>query len=88
MSLDADAVRRGCVGADVSTYRRLCRAEVERFHAAAKDGDALTVGCTQEAPLFSELAGERNKQISFVNVRETAGWSKDAGTAGPKRPPR
>jgi ferredoxin len=84
MSLDADAVRRGCVGADVSTYRRLCRAEVERFHAAAKDGDALTVGCTQEAPLFSELAGERNKQISFVNVRETAGWSTEGEKAGPK----
>ena len=44
----------------------------------------LTVGCTQEAPLFSEVAGERAGAISFVNVRETAGWSTDAAKAGPK----
>jgi ferredoxin len=84
MSLDADAVRRGRVGAEVSTCHHLCRTEVERFHAATKSGDALTVGCTQEAPLFSELVGERSEQISFVNVRETAGWSTEGAKAGPK----
>ena len=41
------------------------------------------VGCTQEAPLFAEAAGE-GASIAFANVRETAGWSADAKRAGPK----
>ena len=84
MPLDADALQRGCRGAQVKTANQLCRAEIERFRAAAATGDELVVGCTQEAPLFSEVAGERTGAISFVNVRETAGWSTDAAKAGPK----
>jgi ferredoxin len=82
MPLDADAVRRGCRGANVSTARQLCRAELERFRTAAASGEPLTVGCTQEAPLFSESA--EGADVKYVNIRETAGWSKDAKAAGPK----
>ncbi len=84
MPLDADALQRGCRGAQVKTANQLCRAEIERFRAAVATGEELVVGCTQEAPLFSEVAGERGRAISFVNVRETAGWSADAASAGPK----
>src|SRR3954463_10688051 len=84
MPLDADALVRGCRGAELKTANQLCRAELERFRAAAKTGDDIVVGCTQEAPLFSEVAGERTGALSFVNVRETAGWSADAAKAGPK----
>ena len=84
MPLDADAIRRGCKGADVIAGRMLCRAELDRFRAAAKGGEALTVACTQEAPLFAETAGDDGAALSFVNIRETAGWSKDAAKAGPK----
>ena len=84
MPLDEDALQRGCRGAQVMTANQLCRAEVERFRAAAATGDDLIVGCTQEKPLFSEVAAERAGAISFVNVRETAGWSADAAKAGPK----
>jgi ferredoxin len=83
MPLDADAVRRGCKGAQVSTARQLCRAELDQFRAAAASGDPVLVGCTQEAPLFAEAAGEA-RALGFVNVRETAGWSSDAKAAGPK----
>ena len=40
----------------------------------------MTVACTQEAPLFSELHSELKAagKIKFVNIRETAGWSADA----------
>ena len=34
MPLDADAIRRGCRGAQVTTAHQLCRAEIERFRAA------------------------------------------------------
>ena len=82
MPLDAAAVRRGCRGATVLTARQLCRAELERFRATAATGGPITVGCTQEAPLFSETA--EDTAVRYVNIRETAGWSKDAAAAGPK----
>jgi Fe-S-cluster-containing hydrogenase component 2 len=84
MSLDAPAVRKACASAEISTYRHLCRTEAEQFSAALKDGAAITVGCTQEAPRFSELAGERDAPLNYVNVRETAGWSTEGAQAGPK----
>jgi len=84
MSLDANAVRKACISADISTFRHLCRAETEQFRAALQDGAAITVGCTQEAPRFSELAGERDAPLDYVNVRETAGWSSEGAQAGPK----
>ena len=84
MPLDAAAIGRGCRGAQVQTANQLCRAEIERFRAVVAEGGALTVGCTQEAPLFSEVAEDAAAAISFANVRETAGWSADAANAGPK----
>src|SRR5216684_509639 len=63
--LDAEAVRRGCRGSQVTTARQLCRTELERFRAAAAGGGPLIVACTQEAPLFSEAA-EAAPEISVV----------------------
>jgi hypothetical protein len=85
MPLDAESVRRGCRGTRVTTARQLCRAELARFRATASAAERLIVGCTQEAPLFSEIAGAiEGAAISYVNFRETAGWSADAAKAGPK----
>ena len=86
MPLDADAVRRGCGGAKVTTANHLCRTQIERFQSAIEDGDPIIVGCTQEAPLFSEIAAELENAapVSFVNVREAAGWSDQGAKAGPK----
>jgi ferredoxin len=86
MPLDAEAVRRSCRGALVTTAHRLCRLELERFQTMAKDPASLTVGCTQEAPVFSAAAAAagRTAPVNFVNIRETAGWSYDAAAAGPK----
>jgi ferredoxin len=84
MPLDAGALKRACRGSEVTTARQLCRAELERFRAAAASGAPLTVGCTQETPLFAEVAWESGGDIRYANIRESAGWSKDAATAGPK----
>src|SRR4051812_16037520 len=83
MLLDVDAVQRGCRGAHVSTAQQLCRAELERFGTVVSEGAAVTVACVQEAPLFSEVA-TKGADITFVNIRETAGWSSDAEAVGPK----
>ncbi|HTB03616.1 MAG TPA: 4Fe-4S dicluster domain-containing protein, partial [Bradyrhizobium sp.] len=85
MPLDGGAVRRGCRG-EPTTATHLCRAELDRFRAIAAKDTPLTVGCTQQAALFSEAAAEagRAAPIDFVNIRETAGWSSEAARAGPK----
>src|SRR4030088_782198 len=82
MPLDGSAIQRACRGAEVLTAHQLCRAELEKFRAAAASGEPLLVGCTQEAPLFSEVAGDAT--VTYANIRETAGWSKGADAAGPK----
>jgi Fe-S-cluster-containing hydrogenase component 2 len=86
MPLDGAAVRRVCRGSEVIEGRQFCRAELERFRKAASGGASVTVACTQEAPVFSEAAGETDGagELTFVNIREAAGWSKDAQAAGPK----
>jgi ferredoxin len=84
ISLDADALSRGCRGAEFVRGRQLCRAELDRFRALLSSAAPITLGCTQEAPLFRELAAESAETVTFVNLRETAGWSDEATRAGPK----
>jgi ferredoxin len=83
--LDADALRRGC-RSEPTSATQLCRAELDRFRAIAAEDTPLTVGCTQEAALFSDVAAEtgRASPVHFANIRESAGWSSDAARAGPK----
>ncbi len=59
----------------------LCRNQLGVFEAALKSGDRPLVACTQEAPLFEEIAAEADVDgADYVNIRERAGWSAaDAG---------
>jgi ferredoxin len=84
MPLDAQAIGRGCAGA-ITQANQLCGLELDRFKQALADGAPVTVACTQEAPLFREVAESfPQAQLTFVNIRETGGWSTDAAAAGPK----
>ena len=85
MPLDAGAIARGCRGAKVLTGRQLCRAELERFRTAANGDTPLTVGCTQEAPLFSETRREprRPRSSTSTSARPRAGRAMRR-SAGPK----
>ena len=78
-----------------SVHTLLCRREARDFQRAAKatgaSGDQLLVACTQESRLFLELneategaARISERPIRFVNIRETAGWSRDKAAATPK----
>ncbi|MEX0758630.1 MAG: 4Fe-4S ferredoxin, partial [Tistlia sp.] len=90
MPLDGDKLAKACraVGAtgslDINT--QLCRAQLGNFQQAALGEGPLLVACTQEAPLFGELAAEDNPaaELEFFNIRETAGWSEAAKAATPK----
>ncbi len=86
MVLDAKALASALkLNAPVTIHSELCRREVEAYHDALKQGDCL-VACTQEAPLFAELAEQAHAkhELKFVNIRETAGWSKESRQATPK----
>lgn len=62
----------------------LCRRDAGVFLDAIKGADDVVVACTQERALFSELAQHSVAPLRFVNIRETAGWSKQANVALPK----
>jgi ferredoxin len=84
MPLDAQAIGRGCAGR-ITQANQLCGLELDRFKEALADGAPITVACTQEAPLFREVAENfPQTQLTFANIRETGGWSNDAAAAGPK----
>jgi ferredoxin len=84
MPLDEAALRRGCRGAELVKGQAFCRAELERVRQLAATRAALTIACTQEAPLFREVGGESACDLAFFNLRESAGWSEEAARAGPK----
>ncbi len=71
--------------APLKVHSHLCRTEVASFEASLEGSDNLLVACTQEAPLFSEIAEDAAfaGSLSTVNIRETAGWASD-GDANPK----
>lgn len=83
MRLDARALR--ACGGELRTSDNLCRLRLASFRAALAEGRPITVGCTQEAPLFQEVAEEAGftAPLDFANIRENAGWSS-AAAPGPK----
>jgi ferredoxin len=85
MPLGTEAIRWGCHSQPI-TATQLCRAEVDRFRSIAAQDGPVTVACTQEAALFSDIAAQAGRvgSIQFANIRETAGWSSEGAHAGPK----
>ena len=85
MPLDVDTIRKSCRDAEITAGRQFCRAELDRFRALLPDSGDMIVACTQETPVFEEAAAEAGRDApTFVNIRESAGWSRDAGQAAPK----
>ena len=85
VALDAKALGAALrCGEPLVVHDQLCRKDAGAFQAALAGAEDVIVACTQEAPLFRELAGGSSAKISFVNVRELAGWSADAKKATPK----
>jgi len=86
MTLDAKALA-AALGRDspMTIHTELCRKEIAAFEHAAKAGECV-VACTQEAPLFGEVAAAVGAKTAprFVNIRETAGWSAEGAKATPK----
>jgi ferredoxin len=75
------------LGEELALHSNLCRREAGSFQKAIRGSGEVVVACTQEQRLFTELAQETEGAVApirFVNIRETGGWSRDAGQAMPK----
>lgn len=85
-SMDIDGKKLGvALGKDapVAVHTELCRSGLDTFRKAAVSGENVHVACTQEAPLFLEVAEdlEASGAFSFKNIRENAGWAEAGGKA-------
>jgi ferredoxin len=86
MALDAKALAGALkLKQPIRMHTELCRKEVGSFQESLKD-EACVVACTQEAPLFAELAESAGSatHLKFINIREHAGWSTEGTQATPK----
>src|SRR5919197_4650964 len=84
--LDANALAAALKRREpIKIHTELCRKEAGSFQASLADPDVF-VACTQEAPLFGELAqaADSKADLRFVNIREAAGWSAEGVSATPK----
>ncbi|MGO4303050.1 4Fe-4S dicluster domain-containing protein [Cupriavidus sp. RAF12] len=69
----------------LKVHRLLCRREIGDFRQALDGTEDVIVACTQESPLFTEVAAQTARDagvvtapVRFVNIRETGGWSQGA----------
>ncbi|GJE16006.1 4Fe-4S binding protein [Methylobacterium marchantiae] len=85
VALDGTAIGKAC-GGRLETAEQLCGREVGRFEEALAGNVPITVSCTLQAPLFTDIAAASGAEarVAYANIRETAGWSTDAAGAAPK----
>lgn len=89
MPLDGAKLAKACGASNPATpATQLCRTELDRFVTALESpgNKPITVACTQEAPLFTDQGQDSapGTPLTFVNIRERAGWSDEAADAHPK----
>ena len=85
MDVDFDAIAKACGGKLISGTQ-LCGAELDRVRPALGQAGEVTIACTAQAPLFREAAEDAGDvaSVSYVNIRETAGWASEGPKAAPK----
>ena len=85
--IEVGALAQACgTAADGPLANELCRADLGRFRDALAGSEPVLVACTQEAPAFRAARHDAGSEtaLSFVNIREQAGWSTEARQALPK----
>ena len=84
-TMSFDPAKLGAAYGEVSSHHQLCRTEIGAVETALATESPVCIACTQERPLFEEIAAEAGHQaVSFVNIREMAGWSADTASKTPK----
>lgn len=73
--------------APLVVHTELCRGQIAAFEQALATGGPVQIACTQEEPLFREVAAEKGSgesELAFTNIREAAGWSDAKAASLPK----
>ena len=85
MPLDGSRLETAC-GSDCKVASQLCGSDLGRYRSALEAGGPVLVACTQEAPLFGHEREDRapDLPVTFVNIRERAGWSTELDQVYPK----
>jgi len=80
MPLDGAAIGSALGEGALPVASQLCRREVNDYLQTLDGTERIVIGCTQEEPLFRELAEMKSSlaPLRFVNIRETSGWSDEA----------
>ena len=86
LPLDNAALNEQLPGVKTPECHQLCIAQIDRFEHELGDRSPLIVACTVQAPVFLEAAAEHEgaPPLTFVNIREKAGWSREGDQAGAK----
>ncbi len=86
MKIDRSRLAEGLAADVPDLHRQLCRRELKAFEQEVAGSERVLVACTQEAPLFREVAEEAGHDgaLAFVNIRERAGWCDGGASATPK----
>ncbi|WP_083941207.1 4Fe-4S binding protein [Pseudoduganella violaceinigra] len=86
MPLDGAAIGKALGEGPLPVASQLCRREVNEYLQTLDGAERIVIGCTQEEPLFRELAEMKAvvAPLRFVNLRETSGWSTEASQTTPK----
>ena len=90
MPLDPKKIATGCeLNEEVKIYNSLCTDQIDIVESVLKESSdrqkPLAIACTQQEKLFTEIAEETNHEIPYYfNIRETAGWSKNAKKSSAK----
>ncbi|WP_342118178.1 4Fe-4S binding protein [Pseudoduganella sp. OTU4001] len=86
MPLDGAAIGAALESGPLPVATQLCRREVGQYLQTLEGGERIIIGCTQEEPLFREMAEMKGTvaPLRFVNLRETGGWSAEARHTTPK----
>ncbi|HEY0586730.1 MAG TPA: 4Fe-4S binding protein [Pseudoduganella sp.] len=86
MPVDGAAIGGALGEGPLPVASQLCRREVNQYLQTLDGAERIVVGCTQEEPLFRELAEMKPAvaPLRFVNLRETGGWSEEARHTTPK----
>jgi ferredoxin len=84
MPVDGKALAKAFGTDEPKIHHQLCRAGLAAYHELLGT-EPLLVACGQEASLFAELAEQAGAEApGFVDIRDRAGWSEQAGKASAK----
>ncbi|MCB9946710.1 MAG: 4Fe-4S ferredoxin [Rhodospirillaceae bacterium] len=86
MKIDCGRLSRALDADLPPLHHQLCRGDLASFERMIGQADGVLVACTQEAPLFREVADDARfaGRLAFVNIRERAGWGEAGASALPK----